>query len=323
MSLPAGWAERLRLPVICAPMFLVSTPPLIMASRQAGIIGALPRGNAPDFETFDRWLAQIAAAASWQGEPGPPMAVNLSTRLSPEDMDRHLASCCRHGVELIISATGNPTALIQRARDHGLLVFSDAINLRFADKAIAAGAHGIIAIGSGGGGHSGTLNHLTMVAAIRRRFDGTIVMAGAVDNGAAVRAAQILGADMAYIGTRFIASTESGAPADYKQMLVDARSSDLIYTDGLNGVAANWLRPSMSRMGLDPEHLPPRPEGSRGYDHLPQGVVPWTNIWSAGQGIELVDDIRSVADLVDQIERDYRAACELPPFGGLRPQTWS
>ena len=308
----------MRLPIICAPMYCVTTPELVMAARSAGIIGALPRGNAPDFDTFERWLARIAAADADAAKPLPPLAVNLSTRLPPDDMERHLAACRRHGVELIISATGDPTELIQRALDHGLKVFSDAISLRFADKAIAAGAHGVIAIGAGGGGHSGTINHLTLVAAIRRRFDGIVVMAGAVSSGAAVRAAELLGAELSYVGTRFIASTESGASPEYKQMLVDARASDLMYTPALNGVHANWLKPSMQRLGLDPEQLPQRPPGARGYGHLPDSVVPWSNLWSAGQGIELIDDIRPVAELVSQFEQEYRQACAVPVFGAQR-----
>jgi nitronate monooxygenase len=315
MSLPDTWLSRLRLPVICAPMYHVTTPELVMAARRAGVVGALPRGNAPDFETFDRWLEQIAHDGGGDStQTGTPLAVNLSTRMTADEMEQHLKACHRHGVELIISATGDPTALIQRSLDHGMRVFSDAVNLRFADKAIAAGAHGIIAIGSGGGGHSGTINHLTLVAAIRKRFEGTVVMAGAVDSGAAVRAAEILGADLAYIGTRFIATHESGASAEYKQMLVEAKASDLVYTPNLNGVHANWLRPSMRKVGLDPDHLPLREEGARGYGHLPAGVVPWSNLWSAGQGVEHIDDIKSVGELVDQLERDYRAACALPSF---------
>lgn len=311
MSLPVSWAERLRLPAICAPMFRVTTPELVIAARQAGIVGALARANAPDFKTFERWLSQIAAA---DNPDAPPLAVNLSTRLSSEDMDRNLVACRRHGVELIISATGDPTNLIKAARQHDLLVFSDAVNLRFADKAIRAGAHGVIAIGSGGGGHSGTINHLTLVASIRQRFDGTVVMAGAVSNGAAIRAAEVLGADMAYIGTRFIASHESGASTDYKKMLVAAKIDDLVYTPKLNGVSANWLRPSMRNHGLDPDHLPERDEGTHGYAHLPEGVIPWSNLWSAGQGVEHIDSIKSVSEIVDELENGYRAACRVPQF---------
>jgi len=313
MPLPADWTARMRLPVICAPMFRVTSPALVIAARRAGIVGALPRGNAPDFATFECWLAQIAEAAA--GQPAPPLAVNLSTRLSPDEMAQHLAACRRHGVELIISATGDPSMLIAQAHDHGMRVFADAVNLRFAEKAIAAGTDGVIAIGAGGGGHSGTVNHLTLVAAIRRRFDGIVVMAGAISDGRAVRAAELLGAELAYVGTRFIASTESGASPAYKQMLVEARATDLAYTPAFNGVPANWLRPSMRRVGLDPDNLPPRPPETRGYGHLPDGVVPWSTLWSAGQGVELIEDVRPVADLVAQFEREYRAACAVPVFG--------
>jgi nitronate monooxygenase len=318
MSLPATWAERLRLPVICAPMYRVTTPALAIAARRAGIVAAVPRGNVASFDAFEHWLAQINPPDADRTQPAPPLAVNLSTRLAPDDMAQHLAACQRHGVECIISAKGDPTALIARAHDHGLAVFCDAVNLRFADKAIAAGADGVIAIGAGGGGHSGTINHLTLVAEVRRRFQGTVVMAGAVGHGAAIRAAEILGADMAYIGTRFIASEEAGAPPAYKQMLVEARAGDLLYTANINGVPANWLTPSLRSHGLPPEQLPPRPADTRGFGHLPDGVVPWENLWSAGQGVEAIHDIRSVADLVDQLEREYDAACAVPRFGGRR-----
>jgi nitronate monooxygenase len=290
----------------------------VIAARRAGVIGALPRGNAPSFEVFDRWVATIMDDAGANGPWRPPLAVNLSTRLPPDDMERHLSACRQRGVELIISATGDPTDLIRRARDHGLKVFSDAISLRFAGKAIAAGADGVIAIGSGGGGHSGTVNHLTLVAAIRRGFEGTVVMAGAVDNGHAVRAAEVLGADLAYVGTRFIASTESGAPQEYKEMLVQAKADDLVYTRGINGVHANWLKPSMRRVGLDPDRLPPLPEGrpTHGHGHLPAGIVPWQNLWSAGQGTELIEAIEPIETIVARMVRDYRQACALPPFEG-------
>ncbi len=315
MSLPDRWAERLRLPIICAPMYCVSNPELVIAARNAGIIGALPRANAPTFDVFENWLSRIDSASRQLGErKPPPLAVNLSTRLEPQEMERHLAACRRHGVELIISAKGDPTTLIKRARDHGLHVFSDAVTLRFAEKAISAGASGVIAIGSGGGGHSGTINHLTLVAAIRRGFSGTIVMAGAIANGAAVRAAEILGADAAYLGTRFIATNESGAPDEYKQMLVAAKANDLLYTSNINGVHANWLKPSLRSHGLDPEALPARIPGERGFGHLPAAVTPWSNLWSAGQGVEQIDDIQPVGTLVARLEREYRQACELPPF---------
>lgn len=308
-----GFARRLRLPVVCAPMYRVTTPAMVIAALRAGVVGAIPRANAPDFDTFDQWLAQIQQAAAGL-DSAPPYAVNLSTRMAPQDLDRHLALCVRRGVEIIISATGDPTELVRRALAHGLLVYCDAINLRFARKAIAAGATGVIAIGTGGGGHSGTVNHLTLVAAIRREFSGTIVMAGAISNGAAIRAAEVLGADLAYMGTRFIATTESGAAADYKQMLIDSGLEDLLYTDGINGVAANWLKPSLRNRGLDPDRLPVRESGQRGYGHLPDDVDPWGNIWSAGQGIEQVKDVPSTAELIERLIDEYLQAASVPAF---------
>ena len=308
-----GFAHRLRLPVICAPMYRVTTPALVIAALRAGVVGAIPRANAPDFDTFDQWLGQIQQAAAAL-DTVPPYAVNLSTRLAAHDLDRHLALCVRRGVEIVISATGDPTELVRRALAHGLLVYCDAINLRFARKAVAAGASGVIAIGAGGGGHSGTMNHLTLVGTLRREFAGTIVMAGAIGDGAAVRAAEILGADLAYMGTRFIATRESGAAPDYKQMLIDSGSDDLFYTDGINGVAANWLKPSLRNRGLDPDHLPARETGQRGYGHLPDGVDPWGNIWSAGQGIEQVNDVPSTAELIERLLGEYRGAVSTPAF---------
>lgn len=315
---PLPFAARLRLPLICAPMYRVTSVALVIAACRAGIVAALPRNNAPDFDTFDRWLAQIQDAAGAMAV-SPPYAANLSTRMPADEMERHLALCARRGVELIISATGNPTELIQRARQHGLRVYSDAVNLQFARKAIAAGADGVIAIGAGGGGHSGTINHLTLVGALRREFDGAIVMAGAVTNGAAIRAAEVLGADLAYMGTRFIATQESGADAAYKDMLVQSGVTDLSYTDAVNGVAANWLKPSLHLRGLDPAALPARQAGVRGHGHLPADVEPWRNVWSAGQGIEEITDIPPVARLVDRLAAEYDAATATPVFTGRAP----
>ncbi|WP_201451506.1 NAD(P)H-dependent flavin oxidoreductase [Hydrogenophaga sp. BPS33] len=307
------YAERLRLPLVCAPMYRVTSPELVIAANQAGIVGALPRNNAPDFATFDAWLARIQAAAEAQPVRAP-YAVNLSTRFDADEMERHLTLCARRGVELIISATGDPSELIRRAHGHGLQVYADAVNLHFARKAMAAQVDGVIAIGAGGGGHSGTVNHLSLVAALRREFTGVIVMAGAVSNGAAIRAAEILGADLAYMGTRFIATQEAGAPEAYKQMLVDAAPTDLAYTDSVNGVSANWLVPSLRAHGLDPRAMPARDPGVRGHAHLPEAVVPWQNLWSAGQGVAEIHDIPTVAQLLQRLEAEYHAAAATPVF---------
>ena len=322
MSLPGEIRKRLTIPAICAPMFLVTTPELVREACLAGVIGGLPRQNARTLEQFDDWLASIRAAIDSRLDADPearvaPVAVNMASNLSPAEFKENLEACRKYGVEIIINATGNPAELTQRAHDHGMLVYADAVNLRFAEKAMQAGVDGITVIGAGGGGHSGTLSHLAFVAAVRARFDGTIIMAGAVTDGAAIRAAEILGADLAYLGTRFIATQESGADDAYKAMLVSQGANDLVYTPAIAGIAANWLAASIDAVGLDRKNLPVRQAGGYGYDHLPDTVIPWQNLWSAGQGIELIDDILPVAQLVARLRAEYDAACLTPRFDAI------
>jgi len=316
MALDPLIRSSLTLPAICAPMFLVSGPDLVREACKAGIVGGLPRQNARSFEEFERWLKDIREAlvrhAGDTGRKIGPVAVNLATRVPEEELGRHFDLCTRHGVDIVITVGGDPTALIRRAHDAGLKVFHDITSLRFAEKAIAAGADGLNCIGAGGGGHSGTISHLALIRTVRSIYDGTIVMAGAVSDGATIRAAEVLGADLSYLGTRFIATVESQAPQAYKDMLVSRRSSDLSYTDRIAGVSANWLLPSIRAAGLDPDDLPqPLGRGMR-HDHLPPGAEPWKTIWSAGQGIDLIDDIPTVAELVQRLRRDYVAACRVP-----------
>lgn len=307
----------LTLPAICAPMFMVTGPALVREACKAGVIGGLPRQNARSFEIFEQWLSDIRRdldrhAAENPGARIAPIAVNLATRLPPEELALHLAVCRRYGVDIIISATGDPTELVARVHDWDGKVFHDVTNLRFAEKAIAAGADGLTCIGAGGGGHSGTISHLALIPQVRAMYDGVIIMAGAVSSGAAIRAAEILGADLAYLGTRFIATQESAAPQAYKDLLVSEGSAGLMYTGRIAGVPANWMAESMRRVGLDPTDLPePLGKGMR-HDHLPQGVRPWVNLWSAGQGIDLIQDIPTVAELVRRLRREYVAACEIP-----------
>ncbi|HEY0646584.1 nitronate monooxygenase, partial [Phenylobacterium sp.] len=299
------------------PMFLVTGPALVREACKAGVIGGLPRQNARSFEIFEQWLVDIRRdldrhAAENPGARIAPIAVNLATRLPPDELAVHLAVCRRYGVEIIISATGDPTELVARVHDWGGKVFHDVTNLRFAEKAIAAGADGLTCIGAGGGGHSGTISHLALIPQVRAMFDGVIIMAGAVSNGATIRAAEILGADLAYLGTRFIATQESDAPQPYKDLLVSQTSAGLMYTGKIAGVPANWMAESMRLVGLDPANLPePLGKGMR-HDHLPEGVRPWLNLWSAGQGIDLIRDIPSVAELVQRLRAEYVAACETP-----------
>jgi len=319
LSLDPKLRARLTIPAICAPMFLVTGPALVREACKAGVIGGLPRQNARDIETFEAWLREITAALAAHRDTEPdariaPIAVNLPARMPPADLAANMALCGKYGIDIIISVGGDPTELIARVHDFGGNVFHDVTSLRFAEKAIAAGADGLTCIGAGGGGHSGTISHLAMIPRIRAIYDGTIVMAGAVSTGAVVRAAEVLGADLAYLGTRFIATRESDAPEAYKQLLVSQTSADLAYTGDIAGVPANWMVESMRMVGLDPDNLPkPTGRGMR-HDHLPPGVTPWRNLWSAGQGIDLIEDVPSVAELVRRLRAEYVAACEAPSF---------
>jgi nitronate monooxygenase len=314
MALDPAIRAQLTLPAICAPMFLVSGPELVREACKAGVVGGLPRQNARSFEEFEIWLRDIRRALDAHkakvGVRVGPIAVNLATRLPGDELAKHLGLCKSHGVDILITVGGDPTGIVRAAHDEGLKVFHDITSIRFAEKAIGAGCDGLTCIGAGGGGHSGTISHLVLVRAVRAMFGGTIILAGAVSDGATIRAAEILGADLAYLGTRFIATRESMAPDAYKQMLVDETSLGLSYTGKVAGVPANWLLASLRRMGLDPDNLPePLGRGMR-HDHLPENAQPWRDIWSAGQGIDLIRDIPSVSELVHRLRREYVAACE-------------
>ncbi len=315
MALSTAIRERLTLPAICAPMFLCSGVDLAIESCKAGIIGSLTRNNCRDLEELEAQLRAVTEGLArftdlHPGRKTGPLAVNIEPKYSDDETRAHLDLCRRYGVTIIITSVGNPAGIAPRIKDAGILHFHDATSVRFAEKAIAADVDGIIAIGSGGGGHSGTVSHLVLVPQIRAMFDGTIVLAGAVASGAAIRAAEILGADLAYLGTRFIATRESLAPAAYKQLLVKAGANDVIYTRGVNGLPASWMKESIRAIGLDPDNLP-LPEG-RGTDHLPPGKTPWRDIWSGGQGVELIHDVPAVAALVNQLQAEYIEACARP-----------
>ncbi len=315
MALPDDIRNGLSLPAICAPMFLISGPDLARESCKAGIMGALPRHNAQGIDEFEEWLFGVRRDLDTHVAAGgsvAPLAVNV-TLLQADETKRFFDACERARVDIVISAFGNPTEHIQRVHDRGMRAFHDVTSIRFAEKALEAGADGLIAIGAGGGGHSGTISHLALIPRLRPMFDGVLVMAGAVSNGAAVRAAEILGADLAYLGTRFIATQEAMAADAYKQLLVSGGVADLLYTDNPTGVAANWLRGALRLAGLDPDALPERTT-PRGPAHYPDTAKPWKDVWSAGQGIELIDDIPTVAELAGRLRREYLAACETPSF---------
>jgi nitronate monooxygenase len=309
----------LTLPAFVAPMFLCSGPELAIAACQAGVIGSLTRNHCRDLAELEQQLVTVTEAVKRFADDNPervigPLSVNISPTFSTEEFREHLSVCKRYGVRIVVTSVGDPTQNAPLVQEYGLLHYHDATTIRFAEKAAAAGADGIVCIGAGGGGHAGTISHLAFIPKVRAMFAGTVVMAGAVSTGAAIRAAEVLGADLAYLGTRFIATRESAAPDAYKAMLVEAGVADVIYTRGVNGMPASWLKASLRDAGLDPDNLV-IPEG-RSTDHLPPDKTPWRDIWSGGQGAGLIGDIPSVAELVARLQREYVEACATPDYAG-------
>lgn len=315
MALPSAIRDRLTLPAVAAPMFLCSGVELAIEVCKAGLIGSLTRNHCRDLEEFEAQLKAVNEARVRIRDAQPdrkigPLAVNISPTFGAEEFRAHLEACRRHAADIVITSVGDPTANAPLIHDFGLQHWHDATTLRFAEKAVAARVDGVVAIGAGGGGHSGVISHLAFIPQLRAMFDGTIVMAGAVTTGATIRAAEILGADLAYMGTRFIATREADAPEAYKAMIVEGTAADVVYTTGVNGLPAMWLKASVRAVGMDPDKLPKLER--RGTDHLPEGVKPWRDIWSAGQGIGLIPDLPRVEELVRQLQAEYVAACRLP-----------
>lgn len=315
MPLPSDLRAQLALPVIAAPMYHISSARLAAAACVAGVGGSLARHNHRSIEEFEEQLRIVQDAvqrsADQGGRQAGPLAVNVATQLPQEELEANLGLAARYGARIAITSIGDPTRISPIIRDLGMLHFHDVTSMRFVEKAVSIGVDGMIAIGAGGGGHAGTISHLVFIPEIRQIFDGTIVMAGAVSHGSVVRAAEILGADLAYMGTRFIATQEAEVDGDYKAMLVDGTEADVIYNSGVNGMPASWLKASLRSVGLDPEAMPVLEK--RGTDHLPPDRIPWRDIWSGGQGIGLIHDIPTVAELVERLIAEYDAACAVPP----------
>lgn len=314
MSIAPELRQHLSLPMVCPPMFLVSGPDLVRAACLNGLLGALPRQNARTLDQFDAWLGELVPEledARAQGQRVGPIAANLAAKVSMDDLAANLDVLKRHGVDIVITANGDPTEVTKRVHDWGGTVWHDVTSIRFAEKGIEAGVDGLVCIGAGGGGHSGALSHLALIPKVRSMFDGTIIAAGAITSGAAVRALEVLGADLCYLGTRFIATQESMASEEYKQMLVDGRAQDLLYLPAEGGVPANWLAASLRGKfeGYDAVESDYR-RHVRG--SLPSDLKYWVDVWSAGQGVELIHDIPSVDELVERLRREYTQACELP-----------
>jgi nitronate monooxygenase len=304
------WSQ-LALPVMQAPMFIVSNLDLVLASCRAGVIGAFPSGNPRAPETLDSWLTAIREAEKAsldQGERFAPFCVNLlaSSAIDQSIRRARLDVCRKARVPLILTNLGDPREEVAAAHEWGGIVFHDVTTMRFAEKAIAAGVDGLMLVCGGAGGHAGTLNPFAFLPQIRRIFDGTIMLAGGIADGHGIAAALALGADLVVMGTRFIATRESGTFDEHKAMLVAARSEDVLFTDAIAGLPASFLKPSMIAMGLDPNNLPP-PLGMH-RPNLPPGVKAWKNIWSGGHSTGLIEDVPSVAEVVARLGREFGEA---------------
>jgi nitronate monooxygenase len=295
--------SRLRLPVIQAPMFLASGPAMVIAACRAGIVGSFPTQNVRTDEELEAWLAQIDAACG-ERSACAPYAVNVIVHGSYPRRDNDLAAVLKYKPRLVVTALGSPRSVVDEIHSYGGLVLADVISVKFARKALDAGVDGLVLVASGAGGHTGPVAGFAFVEEVRRFYDGPIVLGGGIGSGRAVRAAEVLGADFAYLGTRFLATEESMVTTAQKQMVVDAGAEDIVCSASFTGVKANWLRQSIVNYGLDPDHLP---EGE--IDFSRQDLKRWRDLWSAGQGVAAVDRICPLADVVAQLEREYRAAC--------------
>lgn len=307
------------MPLIAAPMLLVSGPELVIAACRAGVIGAFPVANARTLEQLDEWLNRIEAALQGAAEADPahppaPFCPNLIIKRT--QMRSELEALVKHRVEMVITSVGSPVEAIGPLHEVGCVVFADVATMHHAERAIAAGVDGLVLLTAGAGGQTGWLNPLAFIRAARSIFEGPIVLAGGICDGAALLAAQVLGCDLAYMGTKFIATHESMASAEYKRMLVESGMDDVMLTQAFTGLDTNMLKPSIIAAGLDPANLPPRVSieeaarkfGSQGGEFPPQGLRRYKDIWSAGHSIAGVTRVLSVAELVDQTCDEYQAA---------------
>jgi len=305
MPLPAVLEGRLAVPAIAAPMFLVSGPDLVVEACRSGVLGSFPALNQRTTQGFEDWLVEIEGRLDGVNQTdggGPaPYGVNLIVHKSNPRVQADLEICVKHKVPLVITSLGAVKELVEAVHSYGGLVFHDVINTRHARKAAEAGVDGIICVCAGAGGHGGLLSPFAIVPEVRSFFDGTIILSGALSTGAQVAAARALGADLAYLGTRFIATRESLAPEAYKQMILGANAGDIVYTPNVSGVNANFLRPSMLANGLDPD----APPGNH-VMNMSDEARAWKTVWSAGQGVGSIHDVPGAAELCERLKREYR-----------------
>ena len=318
MSVPPV-LSRLRLPVIGSPLFIISGPELVIAQCKAGIVGSFPALNARPATLLDEWLHRITEElAAWNRDnpdrPAAPFAVNQIVHKSNDRLDADLATCAKWQVPITITSLGAREELNRAVHDWGGITLHDVIDDRFARKAVEKGADGLIAVAAGAGGHAGRTSPFALVSEIRQWFDGPLALSGSIATGASVLAAQAMGADFAYIGSPFIATSEANADEGYKQGIVEGRAADIVYSDLFTGVHGNYLRGSIVAAGLDPDNLPKGDYKTMNFGQSSNGeptkAKAWRDIWGSGQGIGAVDKVEPVAERIDRMEREYRAARE-------------
>jgi nitronate monooxygenase len=311
--------RQMTLPLIVAPMFLVSGPELVLAACREGVMGSFPFPNARTIGILDEWMTRInrELAALRAAEPGrtvAPWAANMVVHSSYDRLQEELELVAKHQPPVVITALGSPAAVIELVHGYGGLVFADVNSLAFARRAAALGVDALVLVAAGAGGHTGTMAGFSFVPAVREFFDGAIVLAGSICDGRAIRAAEVLGADFAYMGTSFIAASESLASDAYRRMVVDASFDDLVVTNVFTGGHASYMRGSIENFGLDPDNLSSKSKMNLGESQ--QQIKGWKDVWSAGQGVGSVKRIQPTAEIIAELRRDYRTALELPPFAG-------
>jgi len=316
MALPPLF-DTLRLPAVAAPLFIISNPDLVLAQCKAGMIGAFPALNAREADgdpiMLEAWLKRITEELDAYNQANPdtpaaPFAVNQIVHRSNTRLERDLEICVKWQVPIMITSLGAREEVNQAAHSYGGITLHDVINNRFAKKAIEKGADGLIAVAAGAGGHAGAQSPFALIQEIREWFDGPLLLSGAIANGNAILAAQALGADLAYIGSAFIATEEANAQADYKQMLVDSGASDIVYTNLFTGVHGNYLKGAIARAGLDPDNLPESDPSKMNFSAGSSKPKSWKEIWGSGQGIAAVKHIPPAADLIARLSQEYAAA---------------
>ncbi len=321
MSMPALFKNRLSIPAIGSPLFIVSGPDLVIAQCKAGIVGSFPALNARPAELLDEWLHRIKEELAAHDKAHPdrlsaPFAVNQIVHKSNNRLDQDMAVCEKHKVPMVITSLGAREELNQAVHGWGGITFHDVINQKFAHKAIEKGADGLVLVAAGAGGHAGAISPFAFVAETRQWFDGPIALSGAIGTGGAIRAARVLGADFAYIGSAFIATLEANAPENYKEMIASSTADDIVYSNLFTGVHGNYLKPSIVAAGMDPENLPVSDPSKMNFGTDASGErnkpKAWKEIWGSGQGIGSVDKVQPVSELVARLKKEYDAAVDAP-----------